>query len=289
MAIQPLGIKFEVRSPMRSGAAKAAIRQRLKSWMDADRGARGWIAGPFICLWSSVLNRHGPMLFGRIGERGFQTHIVGRAGSDLNGTLMCLLLGPAMLGLFALDWANGGDATPQFLFVMILFAVLIPLTLWMGHSDRHEGDHLIRFLEDVISEKGKRDRVDASRLSFVRPLSMDFSGEELVENVSAEAVFDALRASTDSDFIILSADEQTYLQTLTDNRGTVIERRDGDATTHRRALRRGAAANSDRLEDSHFTFEETWAVISAYVTGAALPPNIDWHPLDLPSDPYLYR
>src|SRR5947207_232306 len=85
MAFQPFGFRFEIQSQMPPSQTKAAIRPRLKKWFDVQNGARGWIIGPFICLWFYAFNRSGPMLLGRMSSDGFTTRISGRAGSDLNG------------------------------------------------------------------------------------------------------------------------------------------------------------------------------------------------------------
>lgn len=91
MGFQPFGFTFEIFSSLPPERAKAALRSKKTSLFDAQNGARGWIAGPFICLWFSAFDRYGPMLFGLISAYNLGTRVRGRAGSDLNGVAMFTL------------------------------------------------------------------------------------------------------------------------------------------------------------------------------------------------------
>ena len=55
MTFQPFGYRFEITSELTPTEAKAAIRSKKTTVFDVKNGARGWIVGPFICLWFSAL------------------------------------------------------------------------------------------------------------------------------------------------------------------------------------------------------------------------------------------
>jgi hypothetical protein len=134
---------------MQPSDVKAAIRARKCGWFDTKNGARGWIAGPFICLWFSAFDRHGPMLLGKISEVGTSTRISGRAGSDLNGLIIFIALLPLM-PLFLYDSIQAGDFTLTSLFVLSYL-----LVFWLSHRDRREAEPLVRFLKEAASAPGR--------------------------------------------------------------------------------------------------------------------------------------
>jgi hypothetical protein len=146
----PLGYRFEVVSPMSKGEAIAAIRKRKKGWLVPKRGARGWIVGPFICLWWSATDQYGPMVLARIETDGFGTKIVGRAGADLNGTLMFLLLAPIMAWITFKMAEQGQGSLRLYLVIGIVFGLGLPLTLWINHKDRRDADPLVNFIRKTI-------------------------------------------------------------------------------------------------------------------------------------------
>jgi hypothetical protein len=96
VAFEPFGYRFEIHSPLAPAEVKTAIRSRSKDWTDPKNGARGWVVGPFVCLWLNLANPNGPMLFGRFKRAEAGTTITGRAGSDLNGLLLYALLLPLL-------------------------------------------------------------------------------------------------------------------------------------------------------------------------------------------------
>jgi hypothetical protein len=121
MPFQPFGYHFQVDLPVRPASAKTAVRQRLKPWFEMKSGARGWIIGPFICLWLRALDRYGPMLFGTIRSQGLGTRISGRAGSDLNGIAWFGGLATLVIAMAASEIVSGardGDS------LLVLGAVL---------------------------------------------------------------------------------------------------------------------------------------------------------------------
>ena len=94
---------------------------------DTKNGARGWIAGPFICLWFSAFDRYGPMLFGLISANNLGTRVHGRAGSDLNGVLMFTLLIPLMAWLVFKVVSEGQASGGQLVVTALVF-------WWAAHS-----------------------------------------------------------------------------------------------------------------------------------------------------------
>jgi hypothetical protein len=155
MSFQPLGYRFEVKSSMSASSAIAAIRARKKGWFDADYGPRGWVFGSFICLWNSAFDRHGPMVFARIRADGLGTRIVGRAGADLNGTLMYLLLTPFM-GWLTFEMAEHDQGSLRaFIVIGLVFGLGLPLTLWINHKDRAAADPIIASISRAVHSSNR--------------------------------------------------------------------------------------------------------------------------------------
>jgi hypothetical protein len=97
MAFQPFGYRFDL-----------AIRAKRKGWFASKTGARGWMIGPLLCLWWDPYDKQGPMLIGWLSEDGFGTRIIGRAGSDLNGMLLFVVIYPFLAWIFFQMARNGG-------------------------------------------------------------------------------------------------------------------------------------------------------------------------------------
>jgi len=151
MAFQPFGYRFEVRSHLSPEEAKAAIRTHKQVLFDAVSGPRGWLIGPFVCLWMYDFLRTGPMLIGRIQQREGGSRIRGRAGSDLNGTAYMAVLG-ALLPIIAFQIVRQGDpaAFKSALYFLVPSAVLLVLIFLSAHRDRAEADPLVDFLERTL-------------------------------------------------------------------------------------------------------------------------------------------
>ncbi|AOL93533.1 hypothetical protein [Porphyrobacter sp. LM 6] len=151
MAFQPFGFRFEISSSLPTAKAKAAIRSKKTSIFDAKNGARGWIAGPFICLWFSAFDRYGPMLFGLISADNFGTRVRGRAGSDLNGVLMFTLLIPLMAWVVYKMISEGQATGRQLVVIGLVFLVGGPLIYWSAHRERKDAEPLVRFLRKTLA------------------------------------------------------------------------------------------------------------------------------------------
>jgi hypothetical protein len=153
VAFQPFGPRFDIRSPLPPEGVKAAVRTRKKRWFDHKRGARGWIAGPFICLWWHPYNQQGPMLLGRIVEDGSGTRISGRAGLDLNGVIAVVLIAVAAIPITWLLVSSGQASLEGALRVAGIFAALLALGFWARSFFHREAEPLLRFLRNAVTPK----------------------------------------------------------------------------------------------------------------------------------------
>jgi len=209
MAFEPFGYQFEVRSQMPLADAKAVIRKRKKRWFEAKNGPRGWIIGPFVCLWLSAFDRYGPMLVGRISQDGFGTKIRGRAGSDLNGIAAAAVIFPLLAWLmFHLVVFEGVPLGS--LIIPLIIVLLAPTAFWFGNKDKHDADPLVRFVRRTLGEDapklspGQRnsERVVAAKLLVGGALVSNAPTNTDIENAVDEAQYDVDR------FVILERDEQ---------------------------------------------------------------------------------
>ena len=153
MAFQPFGPRFDIRSPLSPESVKTAIRKRKKRWLDRKLGARGWILGPFICLWWNPYNRQGPMVAGRIVADGSGSRISGRAGLDLNGAVAVLLVSIAMVPIMWVMVSSGQASLKGALLSAGLFAALVGLGFWARGFFHREAEPLVQFLRNTVIPK----------------------------------------------------------------------------------------------------------------------------------------
>lgn len=276
MPFQPFGYRFEVNSPMPTSKVKELIRARKKGWFDSKDGPRGWIAGPFICLWMSIFDRYGPMLFGRISQGSFGTRVTGRAGSDLNGMAALALWVPLMVLITYMAW-RADQMSARGLVVIGIIIAFSPFALWSSDKDKKQAEPLVRFVRNTITPTGQSLRASLASIKINPDMRLTESGEERAGAVTAQRIYDALQNAGVGDSVIISTAAETYLQTLLQNDGFVIERRDGDRMHHFKATHRSESAN---LQDLFFSFEETLPVMIAYGSGSVLPETIGWEPLE---------
>ena len=270
---QPFGYRFEVRSPLPPAGVKAALRSRMKGWFDASPGARGWIVGPFMCLWLSALDRRGPLLLATVGHGDLGTRVTGRAGSDLNGLAAYTLLLPVLAFSLYMLIATGEDSLQT---VIIVSAVLLtsPLVFWWSHKDRRQADPLVRFVEDAVARADVAGSTEPTELAASRTLTLTTSGVDRVA-ATIEDIREALLACGDGDFVILSAAGEIYIQTALADGGYVLERRDGDAQVHFQAVR------SDDPSATTFAFEEVEEAFLAWAEDTPTPDWLVWEPMRL--------
>lgn len=282
MSFQPFGYRFDVKSRYRPGDVKAAIRARKKGWFHPATGARGWILGPFLCLWLNMFDRHGPMLIGRITGDTLGSRISGRAGSDLNGVAMLALLAPFLAFVLFKGWSSGQMSGPGSLLVFGCTLLLIPIALWIHHSDRKQAEPLVRFLRDAISPDGTVLRSRSKATEIELGLALEISGKEHPGPVTTETVHDALLDSGTYDFVILRRASEDYIQSGSRDGRYLIERRAGDHLHHYRAARPGAPVQSTTRDEFPYDFEETLAAFIAYASEAPMPACIRWHRIEMP-------
>jgi hypothetical protein len=216
------------------------------------------------------------MLFGRISRDGFETRITGRAGSDLNGlALICVLL-PFMAWVFYQMLANGTYTTKQILVIGVLMALPL-LVLWTSHESRRDAEPLVRFLRDTVTPSGRTRRGKSAPTKISKAFSLDVGGEIRKGPVTPDAIHDALLGIGAGDFVILASAPETYIQSAFRDGGYIIEKRDGDALRHFKALRRASAGSSEPI----FSFDEVREAFMAYASEGAMPPFVMWERLQL--------
>lgn len=281
MGFQPFGYRFEVTSNLNPANAKKAIRDKKTDIFDEKNGARGWVAGPFICLWFSAFDKYGPMLFGLISSHNFGVRVHGRAGSDLNGVLMFTLLMPLMAWLVFMMVSDGQASTEAVLWIGAIFLVGGPLVYWSAHKEREDAEPLVRFLRKTLSPAPalSRSAIDASDKSGNARLLLN--GDHLQGQLSADAIENALMRVGNGDFLIIETSAHDYIQTLWREGAYILETRKGGPTQHYQAVRVGKPADMAGNSDDHFTVEEIQEALMAYVSGLDMPSFFRWQPMDL--------
>jgi hypothetical protein len=280
VGFQPFGYPFEISSSLTPVAAKAAIRSKKTGILDPNNGARGWIAGPFICLWFSAFDRYGPMLFGLISVDNFGTRVHGRAGSDLNGVLMFTLLIPLMAWLVFKMVSEGQASGRQLLVIALVFLVGGPLMYWWAHKERKDAEPLVRFLRKALAEPDARSKSLVTSRKIREGLRLILNGNCLEGPVTEEVIQSAFMRVGNGDFLIVESGPQEYLQTASHDGGYILEVRKDGPGEHYQAIRNGKAVAEPATADDTFTFEEISAAITAYVAGSSMPSFLRWQPLD---------
>lgn len=281
MGFQPFGYRFEVISNLNPTNTKKAIRAKKTGIFDAKNGARGWVAGPFICLWFSAFDQYGPMLFGLISSHNFGTRVHGRAGSDLNGVLMFTLLVPLVAWSVFMMISEGQASTSQLLWIGVIFLVGGPLLYWSAHKERKDAEPLVRFLRKTLSPAPVHSRSVISAADQRGSARLIINGNHLKGQVTSEAIENALMRVGNGDFLIIETDTQNYVQTACRKGAYILETRKGGPTQHYRAGRVEKATNLTENEGGHFSFEEAHEALIAYASGVDMPAFIRWQPMDL--------
>lgn len=274
MPFQPFGPAFEVESPLPPEETKARIRRGLAGWLGPKNGARGWVLGPFVCLWWTALDPLGPMLVGWISQHRSGSKIVGRAGSDLNGvawaTLVCAILIGAQLVSAVLDFPRSGPALNTASLLILLLGGLWLLVGWLRQPLHREAEPLVRFLRRTVTP----DRRTATTTTVARSLTLTFNDTARFGPVSAADLHEALSGAGPDDVLILEDRPQDYIQTVWSNGGFILERRDGGTDRHVRAERADGGVI--------MAFEDVLAAFVAYAEARPMPLALLWKPLRLP-------
>lgn len=275
MAFQPFGYRFDIRSPLGLDGAKSRLRRKTKGWFDPASGPRGWIVGPFFCLWSSAWNSQGPMVIGRLAQDNLGVRITGRAGSDLNGVIWCTALASGIGVAFLLSGASLSQEDLPWLVVVILGFTLV---LGFAHKDRVEAEGLVRFLEDQLSPLPDRPRPKVDPPLLKEHLVMDVNAATYGGKIDAEAVRDALVSLQSDEFLILSSSDQQFMQTLREGDYFIIEKCEGSADRHVSGQRK-ATGEAREYAKFLFTRDEVLEALWAYGAADAEPDFLDWGPL----------
>lgn len=281
MGFQPFGYSFETIASLPPAEAKAAIRSKKTGIFDAKDGARGWIVGPFICLWFSALDSHGPMLFGLISAKNFGTRVHGRAGSDLNGVMMFTLLIPFMAWLVFKMISEGQASGLQLLVITLAFLVCGFLIYWLAHTERKDAEPLVRFLRQALARPDARSKSTSSARRTPDGLSLILNGEYIEAPETEAGIRDELLRMGSGDFLIIESAPEDYLQTACRDGGFILEIRKGGPSEHYRAIRIEAAVGGLRKANDTLTFEEVSSAMVSYAFGEKLPNFLRLDPLDL--------
>lgn len=280
MGFQPFGYRFEVISMLNPANTKKAIRAKKTGIFDAKNGARGWVAGPFICLWFSAFDRYGPMLFALISSDNLGARVHGRAGSDLNGIFMFTLLIPVMSWLVFMMISEGQASTEQLLWIGVIFLLGGPLLYWSAHKERKDAEPLVRFLRKTLSPAAVLSKSAISATAKRGNARLIINGDHLKVQVTSEAIENALMRVGNGDFLIIETNTQNYIQTACREGAYIIETRKGGPTEHYRAVRVERPTGLTGTAGDHFTFEEIQEALIAYVYGVDMPGFIGWQPMD---------
>lgn len=256
--------------------AKAAIRAKKTGIFDAKNGARGWVVGPFVCLWFSALDSYGPMLFGLISADNFGTRVHGRAGSDLNGVLMFTLLVPLMACLVLPMILAGQASLGQLLVIGLVFLIGGPLVYWFAHKERKDAEALVRFLRKTLIPSAERSKSVTRAQAVQKGLQLILNGDCMEGPVTQEAVQSALMRVGNGDFMVIEAGPHDYIQTACEGDTYVLEVRKGGPDAHFRAVRNDPTRSAT---DASFTHDEVSAAMASHVSGAALPAFIRLEPM----------
>lgn len=263
MAFQPLGYRFEITSALSLGEAKRRIRREKMGWFDSKNGARGWIIGPFLCLWQSAFDRHGPMVLGFIRHDGIKTKIVGRAGADLNGTALFLFLTPLMAWLTFQMARYGRGSTGSYVVIGLLFGIGLPLTLWINSKDRREADALVHFVRRQLAPTDKNVRSSAhSSPTQSRSVRLIVNGIDRTQ-VSADELHGAIAALSIGDFAVLERASEDYMQVLSKESEFILEKREGSAGRHFQAIL--PKSDFDQYQEYDDSLAQITAVMTAYL------------------------
>ena len=87
-----------------------------------------------------------------ISDDGFGSRIRGRAGADINGLVMYLLIVPLLLVILYQIDRTAGATTGQIVVIGGL-ALAAPLFLWWAHKARREAEPLVRFLRKSLNAR----------------------------------------------------------------------------------------------------------------------------------------
>jgi hypothetical protein len=251
VSFKPFGYRFEICSPLSVPAAKDAIRRKKSGWFESKESPRGWILGPMLCLWRSAFNQHGPMVFAILKEDELGARIVGRAGADLNGTALFLLITPLMGWITWQMHQDGQGSTRGYIVIGLLFGLGLPLTLWINSKDRRDADPLVNFLRRAVQPTSKKIKKRQS-VGAVDGASLVLNGTERKEPISGSDLEEAVIQLGTGDFMILGFAPERYMQLMVESDRFHIEKREGSANYHYEAdLPKSDTNDGDQYDASY--------------------------------------
>lgn len=276
---QPFGYRVELLLKLPPDQLKAKMRSRLKGWFEMKPAARGWIAGPIICLWHEAFSRGGPVLVARIETNTFGSAIVGRAGFSLFTAVLAALALPVTVFL-AIPFLANAERTIQSLLLPAIFVGIPVALIWSSHAFRHEADPLVRFLERLDQPPASRKRKTSDRpMVRFEHLTLTINGKRQPKPVTAEMIEDALDDLAATGFLIIAAADETYMQVAEVDEEFVIETRDGGQASHVRAVYADGRSGHESDVGTTFSAEVTLEALLAYAAGKPLPSLLAWRPL----------
>jgi len=274
MAFQPFGYGFEIRSPKSPVAVKSAIRAKKVGWFEPKNGPRGWIAGPFMCLWNSAFDRHGPMVIAHIARDDHGSRIRGRAGSDLNGLVALTIMTPLMVFLLLAMLAREGTTSLSFYFLVAFFGLGIPATFWWAHADKREADPLVRFVRRTVEPRTAESVAQAAPEITAAPAArlIDDNGKKLP--ATGEGVRAAIEGFSVDSFVIVEREPDQYMQVLSRKDDYLLEKREGSADQHYQlVLPKGELGEAVSYDQSE---RELIAIMTDYLYGRSESRPLHW-------------
>ncbi|HEX4874926.1 MAG TPA: hypothetical protein VFV06_08495, partial [Sphingorhabdus sp.] len=245
-----------------------------KGWFESKDGPRGWIIGQILCLWLSALNSHGPMVIALLKNDDRGTRIIGRAGADLNGTALFLLLTPLMAWISWQMYLHSQGTIGAYIAIGIIFGFALPLTLWINSRDRRDADPLVSFLRRVT--KDSRDNLTQTEvLSEKRyPIMVETADRRHASAISDKELFEALESLTNGDFIVLAKEDEHYMQILLTRCCFVVEKREGGPSAHFRT--EIATGKNDGSTEYDVSVRRAFEILSKFVKGQQPNRDLSW-------------
>lgn len=276
MAFEPFGYPFEIRSNLTPEEAKASIRRKKQSWFDSISGPRGWIIGPFLCLWMSAFDRTGPMLIGLLQRDDRGSRVRGRAGSDLNGIAYLAFMG-AILLFAAIQMIRQGDLAVEKLglYFGLPIAGILALVLWWAHKDRTQAEPLVHFLNQTLGRPAPPQPLRRRELQ-VRglPASLIIDDDKTISAPAAKDIYDFVEGllARRCEFGVLKRSEEEFMQTACSAGRLAIELRKGDARHHFHAV------TTDGQENQWIDKQTVADTLLSYLEGREREARVIWKP-----------
>jgi hypothetical protein len=269
-AARPFGYSVEIRSALSPEEAKAALRTKMTGWFDMKSGPRGWIVGPWLCIWLDAFDQAGPMMLARITGDGAGSHIRGRAASNFKGVMIAGILAPAAIAIPAIYLSTGGAQYAWMLLPAFACLAISLLILWSGHLFRAEAGPLIRVVRNIVEpQPGKKVAKPRARdRTPIQTATLIVDGEETGKPPSADAIAQAISEMEPGGFLIVAFAPEAYMQAALEYDRFSLEKREGGRDRHFRAA-------------GEFEAEEIAEAMTAYLLGRKSADRFVWESIRL--------